>query len=235
MDLNKIKIFADGADKAGMLEMAKNPLISGFTTNPTLMRRAGVRNYVDFAKDMIHLLPSYSLSFEVFSDEFDEMERQADIISHWGDNVYVKIPITNTRGESSAPLMRRLAAKGVRVNATALMTLGQVWTACEALRDGPGAYISLFAGRVADSGRDARAEMAAAVAMIEPWPHLEMLWASAREVWNVFEAIGAGCQIITLTNSIINKLKLIGRNLDEFSLETVKMFYEDAKSAGYEL
>lgn len=231
----KIKIFADGADKDTILEMAKHPLISGFTTNPTLMRKAGVKDYSAFAKEIARLVPDKSLSFEVFSDEFADMERQAELISEWGPNVFVKIPITNTRGESSIPLIKRLAHKGVRINTTALMTLRQVEQAADALRGGPSAYISLFAGRIADSGRDAAKEMKAAVQMIEGYPNLEMLWASTREVWNIFEADQVGCQIITVPNSILNKLKFVGKDLDEFSLETVKMFYDDAQAAGYTL
>lgn len=231
----KIKIFADGADKDSIFEMAKNPLISGFTTNPTLMRKAGVKDYSAFAKEIARLVPDKPLSFEVFSDEFTDMERQAELISGWGPNVFVKIPITNTKGASSIPLIKRLANKGVQVNTTALMTLSQVREAANALRGGPTAYISLFAGRIADSGRDAAKEMKAAVKMIEGYPNLEMLWASTREVWNIFEANQVGCQIITVPNSILNKLELVGRDLDEFSLETVKMFYDDAQAAGYTL
>lgn len=231
----KIKVFADGADKDNILEMAKHPLISGFTTNPTLMRKAGVKDYSSFAKEIAYLVPDKSLSFEVFSDEFVDMERQAELISEWGSNVFVKIPITNTKGESSIPLIKRLANNGIQINTTALMTLNQVREAAEALRGGPLAYISLFAGRIADSGRDAAKEMKAAVKMIENYPNLQMLWASTREVWNIFEADQVGCQIITVPNSILNKLKLVGKDLNEFSLETVKMFYDDAQAAGYSL
>jgi transaldolase len=231
----KIKLFADGADKQGMLEMYKNPLISGFTTNPTLMRKAGISDYQAFAKDIISHIPDKPLSFEVFSDEFPEMERQAKIISSWGKNVYVKIPITNSKGESSADLVERLAKAGVQLNVTAMMTLSQTRVIVEKLFGGPPAYISIFAGRVADTGRDPVPLMAAAVEMLKPSSNIELIWASPRELLNVFQADSVGCHIITATNDILKKLDLVGKDLTEFSLETVKMFKGDAEAAGYKL
>jgi len=231
----QVKIFADGADKAGMLEMYANPLIKGFTTNPTLMRKAGISDYRAFAQDIIAAIPDRPLSFEVFSDEFDEMERQALEIASWGQNVYVKIPVTNTRADPSSELLCRLAEGGVKVNATALMTLEQVETVAASLANGPGGYISVFAGRVADTGRDPVTLMQAAVELLAPYPHLELLWASPRELWNIFQADAMGCDIITVTNNILKKLRLVGKDLNDYSLETVKMFYNDAQQAGYVL
>ncbi len=231
----KVKIFADGADKAGMLEMYAKPYIQGFTTNPTLMRKAGLSDYEAFAKDVLEAIPDRPISFEVFSDDFPEMERQAKKIASWGENVYVKIPVMNTRAESSEELVRRLAGEGVKVNVTALMTLSQVWTMCRALEGGPAAYISVFAGRVADSGRDPVPAMAAAVEMLAPFPNIELIWASPRELLNVFQAHEVGCHVITVTNNLLKKLDLVGIDLHEFSLDTVKMFRNDALSAGYSL
>lgn len=231
----QVKIFADGANKAGMLEMYANPLIKGFTTNPTLMRKAGISDYRAFAHEIITAIPDRPHSFEVFSDEFDEMERQALEIASWGQNVYVKIPVTNTRSESSSELLRRLAQAGVKVNATALMTLEQVESVATSLANGPGGYISVFAGRVADTGRDPVPLMQAAVELLAPYPHLELLWASPRELWNIFQADEMGCDIITVTNNILKKLRLVGKDLNDYSLETVKMFYNDAQQAGYAL
>ena len=235
LDDLQVKIFADGADKAGMLEMYANPLIKGFTTNPTLMRKAGISDYRAFAQEIIGLIPDRPLSFEVFSDEFEEMERQALQIASWGQNVYVKIPVTNTRSESSSELLRRLAQAGVKVNATALMTLEQVENVARAVENGAGAYISVFAGRIADTGRDPVRLMKAAVELLAPYPHLELLWASPRELWNIFQADAMGCHIITVTNNILKKLRLVGKDLNDYSLETVKMFYNDALQAGYAL
>jgi len=235
LDNLQVKIFADGANKAGMLEMYANPLIKGFTTNPTLMRKAGISDYRAFAQDIIAAIPDRPLSFEVFSDEFDEMERQALEIASWGHNIYVKIPVTNTRAESSSELLRRLAQAGVKVNATALMTLEQVESVAHSLANGPGGYISVFAGRVADTGRDPVPLMQAAVELLAPYPHLELLWASPRELWNIFQADEMGCDIITVTNNVLKKLRLVGKDLNDYSLETVKMFYNDAQQAGYAL
>jgi transaldolase len=231
----KVKLFADGADKAGMLEMNANPLIRGFTTNPTLMRKAGVTDYEAFARDMLKQIPDKPISFEVFSDEFGEMERQAKLIGSWGPNVYVKIPVTNSRGESSADLVGALAAAGVKQNVTAMMTLAQVRDISQKLAGGPPACVSVFAGRVADTGRDPSPLMAAAVEMLVPTPNIELIWASPRELLNVFQADDVGCHIITATNDILKKLGLVGKDLDEYSLDTVKMFKGDAESAGYRL
>jgi transaldolase len=231
----KVKLFADGADKAGMLEMYKNPWIKGFTTNPTLMRKAGVTDYQAFAQDVIAAIPNRPLSFEVFSDEFDEMERQAKAIGSWGSNVYVKIPVTNSKGVFSGPLIKKLADSGVKLNVTALTTLAQVRDVSSQLAQGPGAYVSVFAGRVADTGRDPIPLMAAAVALLAPYPKLELIWASPRELLNVFQADSVGCQIITATNDILKKLPLIGKDLTEYSLDTVKMFKSDAEGAGFKL
>jgi transaldolase len=233
-DLN-IKIFADGADLAGMLEMYRNPLIRGFTTNPTLMRKAGVTDYRAFAKGILAEIKDRPISFEVLADEFDEMERQALEIASWGSNVVVKIPVTNTRGDASDPLVRRLAQAGVKVNVTALLTLDQVRRSAPCLAGGPGGYISVFAGRIADTGRDPVQMMSEAVKSMRPYPHVELIWASPREVLNLFHAEIAGCHVITMTNDLLKKLSLIGKDLREYSLDTVKMFYGDGKKAGYNL
>ncbi len=231
----QIKIFADGAAKAGMLELYRNPLIRGFTTNPTLMRKAGVNDYRVFAREVLEAIPDRPVSFEVFSDEFEEMERQALEISSWGDNVYVKIPITNTRGQWSGDLVRRLARAGVKLNVTAILALDQVRDICPCLADASSAYVSVFAGRIADTGRDPVPLMAAAVELLRPYPNLELIWASPRELLNVFQADAIGCHIITVTQDILGKLHLVGKDLHEYSLETVKMFYDDAQKAGYKL
>jgi transaldolase len=228
-----IKIFADGADKAGILEYYAKPFISGFTTNPTLMRKAGIDNYERFAHDILAAIPDRPISFEVFADEFDEMERQAERIATWGEHVYVKIPVTNTRAESSAPLVQRLAARGVKLNVTALTTVDQVRTVSAALAAGPSSYISVFAGRVADTGRDPIPLMVDALAVMAPYPQLELIWASPRELLNIVQADAIGCHIITVTNDILAKLPLIGKDLDAYSLDTVRMFRTDAVKAGF--
>src|SRR4051794_9937041 len=232
-----IKIFADGADKAGMLEMAHKPHIAGLTTNPTLMRKAGIGDYRAFAKDILGVISDKPISFEVFSDDFAEMERQANEIASWGDNVYVKIPVTNTRGEPATPLVRRLARAGVKQNVTALATLAQVRDVSAALAEGSNtpAYVSVFAGRIADTGRDPLPIMASAVEVLRPHPGQELIWASPRELLNVFQADSIGCHVITVTHDLLKKLSLVGKDLDEYSLETVKMFHDDAKAAGYSL
>lgn len=230
-----VKIYADGADKAGMLEMYGKPYIKGFTTNPTLMRKAGVTDYRAFALDILQAIPDRPISFEVFSDEFDEMERQALEIAGWGKNVLVKIPVTNTRREPSHDLVRRLARAGVRSNVTALTTLAQVRDVAGCLVGGPPSYISIFAGRIADTGRDPVPIMAAAVEMLRPYSNVELIWASPRELLNIFQADAIGCHIITVTNDVLKKLPLIGKDLGDFSLDTVKMFYNDARQAGYKL
>ncbi|MBI5304091.1 MAG: transaldolase [Chloroflexi bacterium] len=231
----RVKIFADGADKAGMLEMYRQPFIKGFTTNPTLMRKAGIADYTAFARDMLQAIPDRPISFEVFSDEFAEMERQARLIAQWGANVYVKIPVTNTRRESAIPLIRRLADAGIQLNVTAMMTLAQVRDVSAALAGGAPSCVSVFAGRIADTGRDPVPMMAAAVELIRPYPNVELIWASPRELLNVFHADAIGCHIITVTNDILKKLNLVGKDLDEYSLDTVKMFYDDAAKVGYSL
>jgi transaldolase len=231
----KVKIFADGADRGGMLELYSNPMIKGFTTNPTLMRSAGISDYEAFARDIVRAIPDRPISLEVFSDDFAEMEAQARRIKSWGENVYVKIPVTNTRGESSAPLIRSLAEAGVKQNVTALMTLAQVRDVAEALRRGPAACVSVFAGRIADTGRDPVPLMAAAVEMLAPYPQLELIWASPRELLNIFQADAIGCHIITVTHDLLRKLALVGKDLDEYSLDTVKMFRNDAVKAGFRL
>lgn len=230
-----VKIFADGADKNGMLEMYGKPWIKGFTTNPTLMRKAGLTDYAAFAKDIVAAIPDRPLSFEVFSDDFAEMERQALMIKEWGDNVYVKIPVTNTKGVSSCPLVKRLADAGVKTNVTAIFTLEQVRAVVDALKNGPAAYVSVFAGRVADTGVDPVPLMKECVDVLKPYPQLELIWASPRELLNVFQADTVGCHVITVTNDILKKLGNVGKNLEEFSLDTVKMFRNDAVAAGFTL
>ena len=231
----RVKIFADGANLAGMVELARNPRIAGFTTNPTLMRAAGVTDYRAFAHEVLAAIPDRPISFEVFSDEIKEMERQAREISSWGEHVYVKIPVSNTRGETTGPLIRTLSHAGVKVNVTALMTLDQVRDVASNLAGGAPSYISVFAGRVADTGRDPVPVMAAAVEALRPYPECELIWASPRELLNVFQADAIGCHIITVTHDVLKKRTLVGKDLDEYSLETVKMFHADAEAAGFTL
>lgn len=235
MQILNTKLFADGADKSGMLEMYRNPLIKGFTTNPTLMRKAGIMDYKAFALDILSVIKDRPISFEVFSDDFDEMHDQAMEIARWGKNVYVKIPVTNTKGQSACPLIKQLAHAGVKQNVTALMTLDQVKDVTLALSKGPSAYVSVFAGRIADTGRDPMDIMQAAVNCLKPYPQLELIWASPRELFNIFQADQIGCHIITATHDILKKLELVGKDLAEYSLETVKMFYNDACQAGFKL
>lgn len=231
----RVRIFADGADLAGMLEMAAKPHIAGLTTNPTLMRKAGVADYRAFARDVLAAIPDKPISFEVLSDDFAEMERQANEIAGWGENVYVKVPVTNTRGEPAAPLVRRLARAGVRQNVTAIATLPQVRDVSDALAGGPPSYVSVFAGRIADTGRDPIPMMAAAVEILKPHPTQELIWASPRELLNIFQADAIGCHVITVTHDLLKKLTLVGKDLAEYSLETVKMFHDDARGAGFTL
>ena len=231
----KVKIFADGADKPGMLEMYRNPIIRGFTTNPTLMRKAGVWDYEAFAREVLALIPDRPISLEVLADEFSEMEDQARTIADWGDNVFVKIPITNTKGASSVELVHRLSRDGIKVNVTALLTLNQVREVTAALTGRAPANVSVFAGRMADTGRDPVPVMAAAVEMLRKVPNAELIWASPRELLNIFQADAVGCHIITATNDILKKLTLLGKDLSEYSLETVKMFYLDAVASGFAL
>lgn len=229
-----VKLFADGADRAGMLEMYAHPHVSGFTTNPTLMRKAGVTDYLGFARGILNLIPDKPISFEVFSDDFDAMAREAHVLAALGNNVYVKVPVSNTRGEFSGGLVRRLVRDGVKVNVTALMSVDQVRAIAECLDDTP-SYVSVFAGRIADTGRDPVPLMAEALEMLRPLPSAELIWASPRELLNVVQASEIGCHVITATNDIIKKLPLLGKDLLEFSLETVRMFHDDARAAGFEL
>ena len=231
----KIKIFADGADRKGMLDMYRNPQIKGFTTNPSLMRKAGVSDYGTFAKDILSEITDRPISFEVFSDEFDEMRRQAELIASWADNVFVKIPVTNTRGEPSYSVVSELSQAGVKVNVTAIMLLDQVRKVGDAVSGGASCCVSVFAGRIADTGRDPVPIIAESVRILQPYPNAELIWASPRELLNVFQADEAGCHIITATNDVLRKLQLVSKNLDEYSLETVKMFYDDAAAAGFTL
>jgi transaldolase len=235
IDQLQVKLFADGADKEHMLQLYDNPLIQGFTTNPTLMRKAGVTDYRAFAQDILQAIPDRPISFEVFADEFAEMERQAHEIAGWGDNVYVKIPVSNTRKEPSYELVRRLSQGGVKVNVTALMTLTQVRHVADAVAGGAPCCVSVFAGRIADTGRDPMPLMASAVELLRDIPDAELIWASPRELLNVFQADTIGCHIITATSDILKKLTLVGKDLDQFSLETVQMFYNDAQKAGFTL
>jgi transaldolase len=231
----KVKLFADGADKEGMLEMYANPIISGFTTNPTLMKVAGVKDYKSFALDILTHIKDKPISFEVFSDDFDEMERQALEIASWADNIYVKIPITNTKSESSVELIDLLSRKGVKLNVTAMMTLDQMRSVLPGLSNGPASYVSIFAGRIADAGIDPLPIMAEAVEILKTYPNIELIWASPRELYNVVQADSIRCHIITATNNILKKLPIIGKDLKQFSLDTVKMFRNDAIEAGYKL
>jgi len=232
----KIRIFADGADKKSMLELYANPLIQGMTTNPSLMRKAGIADYEAYAKDVLQTVKDKPISFEVFSDEFPEMRRQALKIAAWQKNVYVKIPITNTRRESSVPLIRELGQEGVQVNVTAMLTLHQVQAVAGALHPSVPSVVSVFAGRIADTGRDPAPLMRAALALLEGQPKAELLWASVREVLNLWQAEACGCQIVTVPHDILAKaLKLGGMDLGDLSLDTVKMFAADAASVGYTL
>ena len=231
----KVKIFADGANRDGIIALAQNPLIRGFTTNPTLMRAAGVVDYESFAREILELVPDHPISFEVLSDDFDEMERQALKIASWGDNVFVKIPVTNCRRQSSVELVRRLTDQGIKLNVTALMTVQQVEMVVKGLSGGPAGYVSVFAGRIADTGRYPVPIMQAALDVMAEHPHLELIWASPREILNLFEAEAVGCHVITVTHDLLKKLPGIGKDLDEFSLDTVKMFFDDAAAAGFVL
>ena len=231
----KIKLFSDGADKTQILRFYANPLIRGFTTNPTLMRSAGVKNYEAFAREILDVIRDRPISFEVFADNFGEMERQARKIAAWGENVYVKIPISNTKRQSSMELAGQLAHSGVKVNITAVLTLDQVRAAADALTGGSPGIISIFAGRIADTGRDPVPTVAAAVDLVSAYSDIELIWASPRELLNIFQANDAGCHIITVPETILSKLETVGKDLDEFSLETVAMFHNDAARSGYQL
>jgi transaldolase len=231
----RIKIFADGADRDSIAKLHANPLIKGFTTNPTLMRKAGVEDYETFARDTLEIVRDRPISFEVFSDDFAEMEEQALQISSWADNVYVKVPVTNTHGEPAAEVVRRLADRGVKVNVTALMTPAQVSEVVEWVAGGPPSYISVFAGRIADSGRDPLPLMCESLEILRSHPNAELIWASPRELLNIVQADAIGCHIITVTHDLLAKLPSLGKDLDEFSLDTVRMFHRDGQAAGYTL
>lgn len=233
VDKLRVKIFADGADFEGIMKMYANPAIKGFTTNPTLMRKAGITDYEAFGRKLLAAIPDRPVSLEVFADDFDEMERQALAIASWGKNVNVKIPVTNTKREFAGPLIKKLSAAGVAVNVTAIFTLDQVQRVTDCLHENTPAIVSVFAGRVADTGIDPVPLMAEAVRILKAKPKAELIWASPRELLNVFQADAIGCHIITVTNDIIAKLALVGKNQDDYSLETVQMFYRDASAAGY--
>jgi transaldolase len=225
----------DGADEAGIVRLSCHPLVAGFTTNPTLLRAAGVADAEAFGRRVVRRVPGLPFSFEVLADEFDEMERQARVISSWGPHVYVKIPVTNTRGEWSGPLLARLAEAGVKLNVTALLTVEQVLRVTAVLACGPPCLISVFAGRIADTGRDPLPTMADALAALRPHANLRLVWASPREVRNVVQADAIGCHVITIPHEMFGKLPLLGMDLAELSLETVRMFHRDARAAGYAL
>lgn len=231
----KIKIFADGANKVNMIKMYNDPLIKGLTTNPSLMKKEGISDYASFCKDILKNITNKPISFEVFSDDFSEMKRQALEIASWGDNVFVKIPITNTKKESSYELIKELSNLGVKLNVTAIMTIEQVQNVITALNPKVRSYISIFAGRIADTGVDPVNIVKSSLDLIKPYREFEIIWASPRELLNIFQANDIGCQIITVTNDILKKLSLIGYNLDDYSLDTVKMFYSDAKDVGYKI
>ena len=231
----RVKVFADGADKEGIAQLAENPIIKGFTTNPTLMRASGVVDYEHFAHEVLPCVGDRPISFEVFADDFDEMIRQARKVASWGEQIHVKIPITNTKGESSAPVLRTLAADGVKLNVTALLTVDQVRVATACLEGAAPCFISVFAGRVADTGRDPLPLMQDALEVMAPHSHLELIWASPREILNVIQADSIGCHVITVTHDLLRKLALLGCDPGEVSLDTVRMFHRDALTAGFAL
>jgi transaldolase len=230
-----VKIYADGADLESIIALTEDPRISGFTTNPTLMRKAGIDDYEGFARKVLETVTEHPISFEVFADEPAEMVRQARLIASWGSNVYVKIPITNTQGTSSEPVIRELSADGIHLNITALMTVAQTELVAAASQGGPGHVVSVFAGRIADTGRDPIPLMTEALQALAPQPELELLWASPREVLNIRQAEQVGVHIITVTPDLLAKMKSFDKDLDQFSLETVQMFHDDAAAAGYTL
>jgi transaldolase len=230
-----VKVFADGADLDGILRLAEDPRVKGFTTNPTLMWKAGLTDYEEFARRLLERITDKPISFEVFADDAEEMRRQAQKISRWGENVYVKIPVSTTVGEPMAPLVRELSEGGVQVNVTALFTTAQVELITEAVKDGAPSCISVFAGRIADAGIDPVPIMARAVDIMVAAPRSELIWASPREVLNVVQADQVGCHIITVTHDLLKKLDSLGKDLLQFSLETVQMFHRDAVAAGFSL
>ena len=235
VDLFKTRIFADGADRISMLELYRNPLVTGFTTNPTLMKKAGITDFEAFARNILTHIPDRPISLEVFADDFIEMARQARKIHSWGDFVFVKIPVTNSKGVSSRALIQSLASDGIKVNVTAVMTLDQVEETTKALEHGPPSFISIFAGRIADTGRDPIPLMQTALSLISDLPQIELIWASPREILNLYQAINIGCHVITLPHSLVNKIRMFQKDLTNFSLETVKMFYDDGLKAGYNI
>jgi transaldolase len=235
LDQLTTRVFADCADLDSILALAADPRISGFTTNPTLMWKAGLTDYSEFAQRLLEHISRHPISFEVFADDVDEMRRQAHLIASWGDNVYVKIPVTTTTGESMAPLVRELSESGVKVNVTALFTTAQVELLTAAVKDGAASYLSVFAGRIADAGIDPVPIMARAVNIMVDAPRAELIWASPRELLNVVQAHQVGCHIITMTRDLLAKLDSLGKDLEQFSLETVQMFYRDAIAAGFTL
>jgi transaldolase len=231
----RIKLFADGADLNEMIEEYKKGIASGFTTNPTLMKKAGVKSYEEFAKAALKAIPDLPLSFEVFSDDLHGMEREARKIGSWGNNVYIKIPVTNTKGESTASLVKKLSHDGLKLNVTAILTVDQVKTVAKALSPTTPSIVSVFAGRIADTGVDPMPIMKESVKILKSNPKAELLWASTRELLNLIQAESCGCHIITITNDILKKVPLVGKDLNQLSLETVQMFYTDAQSAGYRI
>ena len=233
IDQLKVKLFCDGADFDSIISMAKNPQIKGFTTNPTLMRKAGIENYEEFGRKVLAAVPDRPISLEVFADDPEGMERQARAIARWGSNVNVKIPVTNTKREFSGDVIRRLSSAGVELNVTAVLTLDQVRQIAEVLDPATPAIVSVFAGRIADTGVDPVPMMQHALEILSSRPKAELLWASPRELLNVFQADAIGCHIITATPDVLGKLKLVGKDLADYSLETVSMFYQDARAAGY--
>jgi transaldolase len=230
-----IKLYADGADMEGMIEEYKKGIASGFTTNPTLMKKAGVKSYEEFAKAALKAIPDLPISFEVFSDNLSGMEQEARKIAGWAENVYIKIPVTNTKGESTAPLVKILSHDGLKLNVTAILTVDQVKTVAQALSPATPSIVSVFAGRIADTGVDPIPIMKESVKILKSNPKAELLWASTRELLNLIQAESCGCHIITITNDILKKVPLVGKDLRELSLETVQMFYNDAKGAGYKI
>jgi transaldolase len=231
----KIKLYADGADLKEMVGAYNEGIVSGFTTNPTLMRKAGVKNYEEFARAALKAIPDLPISFEVFSDELDGMEREARKIAGWGKNAYIKIPVTNTKGENTAPLVKKLSMDGLQLNVTAILTIEQVKQVSNALSPATPSVVSVFAGRIADTGRDPVPIMKEAVSILKSNKKAELLWASTRELMNLVQAESCGCHIITITNDILKKVPMLGKDLKELSLDTVKMFYNDAQGAGYKI
>lgn len=231
----KIKLYADGADLNDMVGAYNEGIVSGFTTNPTLMKKAGVKNYEEFARAALKAIPDLPISFEVFSDDLDGMEREARKIAGWGKNAYIKIPVTNTKGESTAPIVKKLSMDGLKLNVTAILTIEQVKQVSQALSPATPSVVSVFAGRIADTGRDPMPIMKEAVSILKSNKKAELLWASTRELLNLVQAESCGCHIITITNDILKKVPMLGKDLNELSLDTVKMFYNDAQGAGYKI